>query len=158
MKAHLTIPSAVFAALMTSALATASPMLYLLAILTVLTVLFCLGGVLWASSTLQVSADADRETIYRGDDISLQLRIRHRGRIPIAPVALELTTLTGDGQREIRLKNQPGSRAKGSRCSYKPTPLSRSWRKPWAAPARKCRRKRARRCSSSAVASMPSGI
>ena len=108
MRAHLTIPAAVFATLATTAMTTGNRMLFLLATLSVLTVLLCFAGVLWASSTMRVSAEASADTIYRGDDIHLLLRVQHRGWIPIAPVKLELDTLTGNLQREIRLKNLPG--------------------------------------------------
>ena len=108
MKVRLTAPAAIFATMMTGALATGSPLLYMLAILTVLTVALCLAGVLWASSTIRISAETDREKVYRGDTVSLLLRVRHNGRIPIAPVTLELSTPAGVGKREIRLKNMPG--------------------------------------------------
>ncbi len=108
MKAHLTIPSAAFSTLLAAALATGNPLLYLLAILSLLTVVFCLAGVLWASSTMRITAETDRDTVYRGDDVSLLLRVRHRGWIPIAPAALELCTLTSEKPRIIRLKNLPG--------------------------------------------------
>ena len=108
MRVRLTIPAAVFATLTTAAMATGNRLLFLLAALSVLTVLLCLAGVLWASATMRVSAEASADTVYRGDDVALQLRVRHRGWIPIAPVLLELNTLTGGGKREIRLKNLPG--------------------------------------------------
>ena len=108
MKAHLTIPAAAFSTLLAAALATGNPLLYLLAILSLLTIAFCLAGVLWASSTMQITAETDRDTVYRGDDVSLLLRVRHRGWIPIAPAALELCTLTSEKPRIIRLKNLPG--------------------------------------------------
>ena len=108
MKAHLTIPLTVFLTLGSVAAATGSPLFYLLAMLTLLTVMLCLAGVLWASSTLRVSAETDQETVYRGDTVSLMLRIRHQGWIPIAPVILELSTPAREGSREIRLKNLPG--------------------------------------------------
>ena len=108
MKAHLTIPATVFATLLFTALATGNPLLYLLAILTLLTVVLSLAGVLWASATLRISAETDQETVYRGDHVSLLLHVRHRGWIPIAPVSLELGTMAGEKRREIRLKNLPG--------------------------------------------------
>ncbi len=108
MKAHLTIPSAVFFTLLSSALATGNRLLYLLAVLTLLTVGLCLASVLWAASTMQISAESDQESVHRGDHVFLLLRVRHRGWIPIAPVSLELGTLAGTGMREIRLKNLPG--------------------------------------------------
>ncbi len=108
MKAHLTIPSAVFSTLLAAALATGNPLLYLLAILTLLTVVLCFAGVLWASATMRITAETDRNSVYRGDDVSLLLRVRHMGWIPIAPVALELRTLATEKPREIRLRNLPG--------------------------------------------------
>ena len=108
MKVHLTIPLAVFSTLTASAFATGNPLLYLLAVLTLLTTALCLAGVLWASATLRITAETDQETVCRGDNVSLLLHVRHRGWIPIAPVALELSTLTGERTREVRLKNMPG--------------------------------------------------
>lgn len=108
MKAHLTIPLTLFFTLTAVAAATGSPLIFLLAMVTILTVILCLAGVLWASATMRVSAETDKESVYRGETVSLILRIRHRGLIPIAPVILELSTPTGEGRREIRLKNLPG--------------------------------------------------
>ena len=108
MKVHLTIPLAVFLTLITAAYATGNPLLFLLAILTLLTTALCLAGVLWASATLRITAETDQETVHRGDNVSLLLHVRHRGWIPIAPVALELSTLAGERTREVRLKNMPG--------------------------------------------------
>ena len=108
MKLHLTIPAAVFLTLITSAMATGNPLFFLLAVLTALTVAMSFAGVLWASSTVRVSAETSGDTVYRGDDVTLQLSVRHNGWIPIAPVTLKLDTLSGDGHREIRLKNMPG--------------------------------------------------
>ncbi len=108
MRCHVMIPSALFAALMTAALATGNPLLFLLAMLVLLTTAMSLAGVLWASATMRISAGIPEQTVYRGDDVFLQLQVKHLGWIPIAPVKLELATLTGDGRREIRLKNLPG--------------------------------------------------
>ena len=108
MKLHLTIPVALSATLLASALATGNPLLFLLAVLILLTVVLCFAGVLWASATMHVSAEAEQDTVHRGDNISLLLRVRHRGWIPIAPVTLELQTLAADKPREIHLKNLPG--------------------------------------------------
>ena len=77
MKVHLTIPAAVFLCLMTSALSTGSPLLFLLAFLTVLTVTMCLAGVMWASATMHVSSETSEDTVYRGDDVFILLRVQH---------------------------------------------------------------------------------
>ena len=107
MKTRLTIPTALFVSLLTAALATGNPLLMLLAVMTALTVALSLAGVLWAAATMRVSAEVPEETVYRGNDVSLELTVSHHGWIPIAPVMLELATMTGEGKREIRLKNQP---------------------------------------------------
>ena len=85
MKAHLTIPFTVFVTLLTAAMATGSPLLYLLALLTALTVMLCFFGVLWAGTTIRISAEITEETVHRGDTADLLLQVRHRGWIPIAP-------------------------------------------------------------------------
>lgn len=108
MRARILIPAALFLTLMTAALATGNPLLLLLAVMTALTVLLCLAGVLWASKSMHLEAEIPEETVHRGDDVNLELRVKHRGWIPIAPVSLELATMTGEGSREIRLKNMPG--------------------------------------------------
>ena len=108
MKTHLTIPAAVLFSLLTAALATGSKLLFLLAAMTALTILFCFFSVLWASATMRISAETTEGTVHRGDNVSLLLRIQHRGWIPIAPAALELCTLTSEKPRIIRLKNLPG--------------------------------------------------
>ena len=108
MKAHLTIPFTVFVTLLTAAMATGSPLLYLLALLTALTVMLCFFGVLWAGATIRISAEITEETVHRGDTADLLLQVRHRGWIPIAPVTLELNTPAGGGTRTIRLRNMPG--------------------------------------------------
>jgi len=108
MKIHLMIPAAVFFSFISAALATGSTLLFLLSFLTLLTVAMCLAGVVWSSATLHVSAETSEDTVCRGNDVSILLRVKHSGWIPIAPVLLELGTTTGEGRREIRLKNLPG--------------------------------------------------
>lgn len=108
MKIHLTVPAGIFTTLATAAMATGNRMFFLLAILCALTVLLSLAGVLWAAGTMRVAAETSAETVHRGDDTQLLLRVRHRGWIPIAPVALELNTPAGGPGREIRLRNMPG--------------------------------------------------
>ena len=65
MKLHLTVPFAIFTTLITAAAATGNPLLYMLALMTVFTVVLCLAGVLWASATMQISAECEQETVYR---------------------------------------------------------------------------------------------
>ena len=107
MKLNLFLPLAVFAMLLTVALSTGSQLFLLLSVLVLLVVLGAVAAVLWASATLEASGELSSETVHRGEDAVLYLRMRHRGLIPIAPLLLELSDPAGASDREIRLKNQP---------------------------------------------------
>ena len=64
-------------------------------------------SVLWVAATLQVDGGLSGETVRRGDDLTLSVRVRHRGMIPVAPLLLDLVEPSGNRDREIRLKNMP---------------------------------------------------
>ena len=66
------------------------------------------AGVLWASATLRVSGDLPGNTVQRGEDLELSLRMRHNGWIPVAPLLLEFSDPSGKSGRDIRLRNSPG--------------------------------------------------
>ena len=107
MKLKLTLPLAVFLMLLTVALCTGSQLFLLLSILILLVVAAAFIAVLWASATLTVDGQLSGETVYRGDDVVLSLRVHHRGLLPVAPLLLELTDPSGNRERDIRLKNMP---------------------------------------------------
>ena len=107
MKLKLTLPIAVFLMLLTVALCTGSQLFLLLSILILLVVAAAFIAVLWASATLTVDGRLSGETVYRGDDVVLSLRVHHRGLFPVAPLLLELTDPSGNRERDIRLKNMP---------------------------------------------------
>ena len=107
MKLKLALPFAVFLMLLTVALCTGSQLFLLLSFLVLFTVVCAVIAVLWASATLSVDGNLSGETVYRGDDVVLSLRMRHRGLIPVAPLLLELSEPSGNRDREIRLKNMP---------------------------------------------------
>ncbi len=107
MKLKLTFPLAVFLMLLTVALCTGSQLFLLLSVLIVLILAGAVISVLWAASTLEAYGELSAETVRRGDDATLSLRIRHRGLIPVAPLLLELSGPAGNRDREIRLKNMP---------------------------------------------------
>ncbi len=108
MRMHPIFPAALFITLLIAALATGNSLLFLLAAMTALTVALCLLSVIWASSTIKISADISSQSVVRGDQTELVLQIRHSGWIPIAPVTLEIPSMKGEGVREIRLKDMPG--------------------------------------------------
>lgn len=108
MRVRLSLPLSLSAFLAVTALATGSPLFFLLAVTVLLVILAEVLAVLWASSTLRVSAEISEGTVRRDEEAVLVLRVRHRGRIPVAPVRLALASLSGREDREILLRNQPG--------------------------------------------------
>ena len=107
MKLRLSLPVAVFFTLLTVALCTGSQLFLLLSVLVLLLVVGAVLAVLWVSLTLQVKGNLSGETVRRGDDLVLSLRIHHSGLIPVAPLLLDLSDPAGNRDREIRLRNLP---------------------------------------------------
>ena len=107
MKLKLSFPLALFLTLLAVAVCTGSSLFLLLSVLTLLLIAGAFLSVLWASATLEVDGELSGETVRRGDDLVLSVRIRHRGLIPIAPLLLDLADPAGSREREIRLKNLP---------------------------------------------------
>ena len=110
MRFHLGIPFPLFVSMLLTALATGSPLFFLLALLVLLLVLSETVAVLWASSTLRVSAEVSGVTVQRGDQTSLLLQVRHNGWIPVAPIELTLSEPSGSADRSVRLRSMPGRR------------------------------------------------
>lgn len=109
MKLRLTLPLALLLTMLAVALCTGSSLFLLLAVLIALVTAWSVLGVLIASATLQVQIDGDLNggTVRRGEELVLNLRLYHRGLIPVAPLKLELSEPSGEREREIRLRNQP---------------------------------------------------
>ena len=108
MKTNLWLPASLFVTLMTAALATGNQLLLIIAIMIAMTVLLCLAAVIWASATVTVSAEVTDLNVRRGDRTALLLQISHRGWIPVAPVLLEIPSMSGRQNRAIRLRDMPG--------------------------------------------------
>jgi len=107
MKLHFTLPLFVFLMLLAVAVCTGSQLFLLLSLLILLVAFGAVLSVLLASATMEVDGTLSETTVHRGDALSLTIRIRHRGILPIAPILLELSDPAGSSGREIRLKNQP---------------------------------------------------
>ena len=108
MKLNLKLPLVLSFLLLTVSLCTGSQLFLLLFFLVFLIVFACLLSVLWAASTLESDGNLSGTTVYRGDDLLLSVRLRHRGLIPVAPILLELSDPSGIiSDQEIRLKNIP---------------------------------------------------
>ena len=108
MKTRLFLPGALFVTLMTAALATGNALILMIALMIALIVAVCFIAVVWASTTITVSAEVADLNVRRGDKTALLLQVSHRGRIPIAPVLLEIPSMSGGQEREIRLRDLPG--------------------------------------------------
>ena len=108
MKLRLGLPLAVLLMLLAVAVCTGSQLFLLLSVLVLLVCAGAVLAVLWASATLQVGGELSAESVHRGDEPVLTLRMRHRGWLPVAPLLLELSDPAGNRDREIRLRNMPG--------------------------------------------------
>ena len=102
------MPAGLLAMLLTAALSTGSKLMFILALMVALTVLVSLISVMWAAGTIRITAEMEDQTVYRGDHTTLVLGVSHSGWIPIAPVILELPSMSGGECRRIRLKDHPG--------------------------------------------------
>ena len=108
MRAHLTMPAVIVAALLLAAFSTGSPIFLAGAVLIALLVAFSFLGVWQAARTLEISSDMSGRTVQRGEDVTLTVTVKHRGIIPIAPVLLELYATPETPETAVRLKDAPG--------------------------------------------------
>lgn len=107
MKLKLTLLLALFLMLLTVALCTGSQLFLLLSVLVLLVLAGAVISVLWAAATLKADGELSSETVQRGDEVTLCVRMRHSGLIPVAPLLLELSDPAGSRERDIRLKSIP---------------------------------------------------
>lgn len=115
MRCHVAFPLAVSLTFGAAALSTGNPIFLMLTVLILLTLLVGLISVLCVSASLSISSDSPEESVYHGDDLTLSLRIRHRGIIPVAPITLLISSGSFSPGHEIRLRDVPG---KLQRLSY----------------------------------------
>jgi len=107
-RARALVPAGLALTLLLAALSTGSPVLLMPAALLLLG-LFSGGiSVLTASRTLRISGELDASSVQRGEEARLDLRISHRGLLPIAPILLEISFGPEGPAREVRLRDRPG--------------------------------------------------
>lgn len=94
-KLHLTLPILVTLTLLMAAFSTGSPVFLMPALLVILLCGSGIYGVFRASATLSVSSGASSEQVQRGEDVTLSVRVSRRGWIPLAPMWLELSGVSG---------------------------------------------------------------
>ena len=107
MKTRLTLPLAVAFALLLAAFSTGSPIFLFGGALILLAMLSGLIAVEWASRTMTVSSGLSGRAVQRGESVTLEVTVRHRGILPIAPILLELYATPDTPQTQVRLKDAP---------------------------------------------------
>lgn len=78
-----------------------------------LLVVLLAGGFLsvWqAARTLTVEARLNDHTVHRGDDVLLEVTVRHQGLLPIAPLTVELSATPDTEETRLTLRDLPGKR------------------------------------------------
>lgn len=96
-KLHLALPILVTLTLLMAAFSTGSPVFLMPALLIALLCGSGIYGVFRASATLAVSSAASLERVQRGEDVTLNVQVSRRGWIPLAPMWLELSGVSGAG-------------------------------------------------------------
>jgi len=97
----MTLPLLVALALLLAAFSTGSPVFLAGA---ALVLLLCLSSVLavWqASRTMTIEGRLDERVVHRGEDVKLEVILRCRCFIPIAPVEMEVQSAGGDGVQTL---------------------------------------------------------
>ena len=77
-------------ALLATALATGTPIYYLLALVLIMLMLLSLAGVLWALWSIKLEIRGLRPRLTRGDTLTTILNVRHRSLLPVAAVRIQL--------------------------------------------------------------------
>lgn len=108
MKTHLALPLTVTFALLLAAFSTGSPIFLFGATLLLVTVISSFVGVLWAARTLTVSSGLSGKAVRRGENVTLEVTVRHQGIIPIAPLLIDLYATPDTPEQSVRLKDAPG--------------------------------------------------
>lgn len=90
MRWHGAALTAVVLALLVAGFSTGSPMFLALAVLALLVMALGLAAVLIAAKTLEVQASVAQKRVQRGDEVDVEIAVRHACPLPIAPVELTL--------------------------------------------------------------------
>lgn len=91
-----------------ASLSTGSPVLWMISLLLCFSLIAGICSVLWVSGTLRLQAELTEEKVHRGQEVSVRIRISHRGLIPVAPLRLELNAVDGNTAETVYLRDAPG--------------------------------------------------
>ena len=105
---RIALPVTVAAALLVAALSTGKA-LFLGASAMVWTLIVSgFLGVRRVADTLTIAADLTEQTVQRGEDVSLRVRLQYRGIIPIAPLTVEIAPGPDRPAQSLRLEGKSG--------------------------------------------------
>lgn len=101
------MPLAALLALLLAAFSTGSPVFLCGALLVFLLCLISVTAVWHASRTLTVSGAVSETIVQRGEDVRMEVRLRHTGWLPIAALTVEMAALPGQPDRQLHIDAPP---------------------------------------------------
>lgn len=111
----LTLLAVLFSCLL-AALSTGSKIYLLFAVLLAVMAILSLLSVMLAGRSASVSHTLSSHRVQRGEDVTLEIVVRHRGFLPIAPITITLSAAPGEPPIVTRL---PYSGRKSQRLAYR---------------------------------------
>ncbi|MBQ8555763.1 MAG: DUF58 domain-containing protein [Clostridia bacterium] len=112
MKIRMTTPLLVTISLLAAAFSTGSPVFLAASLLLIGLMGSSVLGVWLAARSLTISGGLEDHTVNRGEDVTLDITVRHRGFIPIAPLALEMTATPDLPEQTLHVDASPGHDAR----------------------------------------------
>lgn len=105
---RIALPITVAAALTVAALSTGSSVFLAGALLVWILIMTGFLGVWWAARTLTITSLLTDTAVQRGEDVSLEIGVKYRGLIPIAPLTAEIAAGPDRPAQTIKLEGMPG--------------------------------------------------
>lgn len=108
MKCRVTMPLVVTLSLLLAGFSTGSAVFLAIAVLLILLMLFALLSVRQASRTLRIEAKLSEDRVRRGEDVTLEVSVRYRSLLPVAPMTLTMQATPDEPPQTLRLKDVRG--------------------------------------------------
>lgn len=109
-KARITGPLVTALVLFIAAFSTGNVIFLTAALLLVICVALAFVSVWLAARSLSVSTRLADRTVRRGEDVLLEITVRHQGILPIAPLTVHLAATPDAPEAELALQDMPGKR------------------------------------------------
>lgn len=110
MTARIAAPLLTALVLLLAAFSTGNVIFLTAALLVLVCVLLAFLSVWQVARTLTLSARLTERTVRRGDDVRLEIIVRHRGILPVAPLRVELAATPDAPETELSFRDLPGKR------------------------------------------------